>query len=130
MTKIAVLLFSMILFQTIPKATMDRGRTVYEQNCLACHMEDGSGVPNMNPPLKKTQWVLGDKKRLIGVVINGLNDEIVIDGETYHNPMPGLDYLTDQQISDVLTYVRNSFGNKAAPVTPQEVKAFRTSNRK
>lgn len=128
--KTIALFLTMILFQAIPKATMDRGRAVYEQNCLACHMEDGSGVPNLNPPLKKTQWVLGDKKRLIGVVMNGLNEEIVINGETYHNPMPGFDYLNDQQISDVLTYVRNSFGNKASPVTVQEVKAFRASNRK
>jgi mono/diheme cytochrome c family protein len=130
MTKTLAFLATMILFQTIPKATMDRGRTVYEQNCLACHMDDGSGVPNMNPPLKKTQWVLGDKKKLIGVVVNGLNDEIEINGETYHNPMPGMDYLTDLQISDVLTYVRNSFGNKAAPVTPQDVKAYRAANKK
>ena len=130
MTKLMAAMMLLLFFQTVPKAAMDRGRTVYEQNCQACHMDDGSGVPGMNPPLKKTQWVLGDKKRLIGIVMDGFNEEVTIEGETYSNPMPGLDYLSDQQISDVLTYVRNSFGNKAAPVSVQEVKAYRAAARK
>jgi mono/diheme cytochrome c family protein len=79
----------------------------------------------MNPPLIKTSYVLGDKKRLINVVLKGLNEEVEINGEYYDNPMPPQPQLTDQQIADVLTYVRNSFGNKASAVSVAEVKAMR-----
>ena len=109
------------------KAAMARGKTVYENTCLACHQPDGSGVPNMNPPLVKTKWVLGDKKALAKIVLKGLQGgEIEIEGDKFHNPMPPLEsVLSDQEIADVLTYVRNSFGNKASLVTIAEVKALR-----
>ena len=107
------------------KASIDRGKTVYATYCLSCHQLDGSGVPRLNPPLKKTKWVLGDKKKLIGIVLNGMDELIEIDGEEYENVMPAQAFLKDDQIADVLTYVRNSFGNKASVVTPAEVKALR-----
>jgi mono/diheme cytochrome c family protein len=109
------------------KAAIARGKIVYENTCLACHQPDGSGVPNMNPPLVKTKWVLGDKKALTKIVLKGLQGgEIEIDGDKFHNPMPPLEtVLTDQEIADVLTYVRNSFSNKASLVTVAEVKALR-----
>lgn len=110
------------------KAAIARGKTVYDNTCLACHQPDGSGVPNMNPPLVKTKWVLGDKKALTRIVLKGLQGgEIEIEGDKFHNPMPPLEsVLNDQEIADVLTYVRNSFGNKASLVTVAEVKALRT----
>lgn len=106
-------------------AASTRGKEVYTNLCLACHQADGSGVPNLNPPLIKTQWVLGNKNPLIEMVLKGSQGKVEIDGEKFHNTMPALSYLTDQQIADVLTYVRNSFGNKASLVTPAEVKAVR-----
>ena len=107
------------------KMSIERGKKVYTSQCLACHQADGGGVPNMNPPLIKTKWVLGDKKKLITVVLKGMNDPIEIDDEEFHNPMPPHTNLTDQEIADVLTFVRNNFGNKASVVTAAEVKAVR-----
>ena len=107
------------------QASIERGKLVYETHCLACHQENGSGVPGLNPPLVKTKWVLGDKKKLIDVVLKGMDEQIEINGETYNNVMPAQPTLTDQEIADVLTYVRNSFGNKAPAVLPKEVKAQR-----
>jgi mono/diheme cytochrome c family protein len=104
---------------------MARGERVYKNVCLTCHQADGGGVPNMNPPLSKTDYVLGDKKRLIGIVLNGLKGPNEIEGETYRNSMPAQAYLTDLNIADVLTYVRNSFGNKASAIGPDEVHALR-----
>ena len=82
----------------------------------------------MNPPLTATEYVLGDKDRLIGIVLNGMQDPIEINGETYQNIMASHAFLSDQQIADVLTYVRQSFGNNASPVTVEEVATRRTSN--
>ena len=64
----------------------------------------------MNPPLEKTSYVLGSKTKLIRVVLKGLNTHEEIDGESYSNVMAPFNFLTDLQISDVLTYIRNSFG--------------------
>lgn len=113
--------------QTPLKAAMTRGEVVYKKTCLACHQADGLGVPRMNPPLVKTKWILGDKKALAKIVLFGLKGgEIEIDGDEFHNPMPPQDgVLTDQQIADALTYVRNSFGNKASMVTLADMKAAR-----
>ena len=105
------------------------GKSVYAQNCLTCHMADGLGVDGMNPPLAKTDYVLGDKIRLTKVLLNGLQG-VEIDGEKYHGVMPAQATLTDAQIAAVLTYVRNSFGNKASAVTVAEVKAVRVGNKK
>lgn len=104
---------------------MKRGKKVYESYCLTCHQADGTGVPRMNPPLAKTNWVTGDKKRLINVVLKGLNEEIEIDGEYFSNPMPSHAHLNNREIADVLTFVRNSFGNRSGRITLAEVSAER-----
>jgi mono/diheme cytochrome c family protein len=107
------------------KASIERGKKVYESTCLACHQANGSGVPGMNPPLKKTKWVMGDKKTLINVILKGMDQEIEVNDETYSNTMPSFATLSDQEIADVLTYVRNSFGNKASQIKEADVKKLR-----
>lgn len=111
------------------KTSISRGQIVYAKTCLACHMADGSGVPNLNPPLIQTKWVLGSKTVLIHQVLKGSSGKVEIDGDSFRNTMPPQPKLTDQQIADVLTYVRNSFGNKASIVTAAEVKAVRAKNK-
>ncbi|HEY5461638.1 MAG TPA: cytochrome c [Hanamia sp.] len=105
------------------------GKIVFKKYCISCHQADGGGVPNMNPPLIQTSFVLGNKDTLINIVLKGLKN-VTIDDETYNNPMPALGtVLKDQQIADVLTYVRNSFGNKTSGITAQEVKTVRDSSK-
>lgn len=108
-------------------ASKMRGAKVYMQYCLPCHQADGGGVPNMNPPLIKTSYVLGEKVRLIKVVLNGFVQNVDIDGESYSNNMPPHNFLKDQEIADVLTYVRNNFQNKASAVKLAEVKMVRSA---
>ncbi len=79
----------------------------------------------MNPPLVKTSYVTGDKKKLITWVLKGSTENIPIDDKTYSNNMPAQNYLKDDQIADILTYVRNSFGNTASAIVPADVKAIR-----
>jgi mono/diheme cytochrome c family protein len=107
------------------KASVTAGKLVYTRICLSCHQADGGGVQNMNPPLVKTTFVLGNKKKLISIVLNGYSENVEINGDTYTNVMASHSYLKDKEIADVLTYVRNSFGNKASAVTALEVKKIR-----
>lgn len=111
--------------QTGTTASKARGKEVYNRYCLSCHQADGGGVPRMNPPLIATEYVNGNKQRVIGIVLNGLNIPLEINGETYENPMASHAFLKDQQIADVLTYIRSSFGNKSTAITLSEVKAVR-----
>ena len=114
--------------KTVAKPTLTHpGKKVYEEFCLSCHQEDGLGVPGMNPPISKTDWVLGDKARLIKVLLKGLTAPVEINGDTFHNPMPQHAFLTDQQIADVLSYIRSNFGNNTTAVTVTEVKAARAA---
>ncbi|MBX3255123.1 MAG: cytochrome c [Chitinophagaceae bacterium] len=110
-----------------PRDVMERGRAVYDAECSGCHRQDGLGTPQLNPPLVKTKWVLGPKHKLIQIILNGAAGPIEVDGDTYHDPMLPNRYLSDQQVADVLTYVRNSFENKAIAVTPAEVKKVRSA---
>ena len=108
-----------------PGSTL-RGQKIYEQTCLPCHQADAGGVPGMTPPLQKSSYVQGPATKVIGIVLNGLNDGVEIYGETYSNPMPPFGtVLKDQEIADVLTYVRSNFGNKAGPVTVTQVSQIR-----
>lgn len=111
-------------------ASAARGKIVYTNTCLPCHMADGGGVPNMNPPLIQTKYVLGDKAKIISIVLNGFDEEIEINGQHYTNTMPPQVQLSDQQIADVLTFVRSNFGNKASAVTLAEVKKIKASSTK
>lgn len=111
-------------------ASIANGKKVYTQYCVTCHQADGKGVPTMNPPLNNTTYVLGDKIKLIQIVLNGFNEDVQINGQTYSNNMTAHAFMKDQEIADVLTYVRNSFTNKASPISATLVKNVRSMNKK
>jgi mono/diheme cytochrome c family protein len=114
------------LTENMPQeSTAKEGESLYIKYCLACHQKDGSGVPNMFPPLQKSDWVNGDKSKLINVLLKGSKGEIDVNGEQYNQVMPKQDYLTDVQIARILTYIRQNFGNSADAVTPGEVTNLR-----
>jgi mono/diheme cytochrome c family protein len=110
------------------RLSLERGQQVYHDQCLACHQADAGGVQDMNPPLTGTKFVLGDKTTLVQIVLNGMKG-IPVNGDDYHNVMAPHSDLTDRQIADVLTYVRNNFGNKAKAITATEVKAIRAKTK-
>jgi mono/diheme cytochrome c family protein len=120
-----IALLSMTYVSFAQKKKVDLGKKIYTQYCLACHQEDGSGVPNMNPPLRKSDWVNGDKTKLITVVLNGLKDEIEVNGDTFNGIMASHSFLNDKQIADVLTYIRSNFDNTSDAIKPEDVKALR-----
>ena len=74
-----------------------------------------------------TDWVTGDKKRLINVLLNGLEGEIIVNGEAWNGYMPQHSFLNDQQITDILNYIRTNFGNNAAEIDTDEVRSLRSN---
>jgi nitrite reductase (NO-forming) len=106
------------------KASIERGKEVYNSQCITCHMEKGEGLEGAFPPLAKSDYLMADKKRAVKQILEGVSGDMVVNGVTYNGEMPAID-LTDEQVSDVLNYVRNSWGNKGGAVTPTEVKAER-----
>jgi mono/diheme cytochrome c family protein len=103
------------------------GKKVYESVCLACHMRNGSGVPGMHPPLTESEFVNGDPDKLITIILKGLSGKVEIKGEIYNSIMPPQAQLTDQQIADVLTFIRGSFGNNSGEILPEQVKKIRNN---
>ncbi len=102
------------------------GEKIYQTYCGSCHQNNGLGASGRFPPLAGTSWVTGDKDRLIGIVLHGLEGQIEVNGETFDNVMPQHGFLTDEEVANVLTYIRQSFGNKASAVSTEEVKEVRS----
>jgi nitrite reductase (NO-forming) len=103
----------------------ERGKQVYGQTCFVCHQPNGQGVPDQIPPLAKSDLLMADKIGAIRGVVQGRSGEVTVNGKKYSGTMIPLAYLNDQQIADVLTYVRNSWGNSGDGATVAEVQAVR-----
>ena len=129
MIPVSIVCWAIFVSWQTDKEAIERGRKVYNLYCLSCHGADGKGIANLNPPLINTPGVTGNKTKLVQVILKGMDTHEEINGQVYTNTMAPLDYLTDQQIADVLTYTRKSFGNKAAAITPAEVKAIRAKTK-
>jgi mono/diheme cytochrome c family protein len=109
----------------LQQGLLTAGGKVYNRYCGNCHQGNGEGDSQRFPPLAESEWVLGDKKKLIAVVLNGLEGPIQVKGKPYDNVMPQHSFLADTEVADVLTYIRQNFGNKASPVNEDEVAAVR-----
>jgi len=97
------------------------GAQVYNSYCIFCHQRNGKGDGNRFPPLDSSGWVNGDKKVLINVVLNGLNSPITVKGKLYNSVMPQHSFLRDEDIAQVLTYVRQHFNNNSEEITAKDV---------
>jgi len=106
---------------------MKRGLAVYSRTCIACHQPTGKGIPPVFPSIAETPIVVGNPELPIKFILQGLMGPITVGGMTYNSMMPPVAGVNDGDIADVLTYVRQSFGNKANPVTVEQVKAVRAA---
>ena len=109
------------------------GKTIYSKEgyCTTCHQSNGEGLSASGfPPLAGTKWVTGNEDRAIKIVLKGLLGQIDVNGKTYPGQVPMTPFeglLNDKEVAAVLTYVRNSFGNKASAISPEKVKIVRAS---
>ena len=110
------------------RASFVRGKEVYALVCAACHQPHGWGQEGLAPVLRDAEWPLGPEGRAIRIVLHGVRDELAVKGTKWNSNMPAFgEAITDQQIADVLTYLRREWGHLAEPVTEASVKAVRTA---
>lgn len=113
------------------KASIERGKAVYMQTCIACHQPTGLGIPGAFPPLAGTEYTGGDARRMIAMTLKGVNPPLKVKEMSYVVPMPPLPtqfpmLADDGKLADVINFVRNSFGNKDEKgVTPAMIDAVR-----
>lgn len=110
------------------------GQKVYNTVCIACHQPTGQGLPGMFPPLAGSDWVSAPKPdRLIRIVLHGLMGPISINGAPFNTPAPMMPpqgaALNDEQIAQVITHIRSTWGGQSTPVTTDAVSAVRTAEK-
>lgn len=109
------------------------GRKFYLSSCSGCHGNDGGGLNRFAPPLRNSEWVLGDENRLTLIVLHGIEGPLQVAGKRYAEPeilpvMPGHSTLDDGTLAAILTYIRNEWGNQAGPVDRRTVGKVRITN--
>lgn len=106
----------------------ERGKKIYSANCAVCHQPAGNGAAGQGyPPLAGSEWVLGSTKRLGMILLKGLEGPMTVKGAAYGSAVmqPWEKTLSDAKIADVLTYIRQEWGNTAGPVAPEGIAALR-----
>jgi len=111
-------------------ARVEAGAILYNKYCGACHLANGKGDGSRFPSIAGSDWVKGDQKRLIDVVLRGLKGPIEVNGKPFDGIMPPLNYLEDEAIAQILTYVRKEFGDNSPPINSHYVKVGRYYARK
>lgn len=105
----------------------DRGKKIFSANCATCHQASGTGVAGQYPPLAKSEYVNGGTKRLGMILLKGLQGPLTVAGAQYGSAVmqPWEKTLTDAKIADVLTYIRQDWGNTGSPISPEGLAALR-----
>ena len=122
-------LFTLIgpLNRAAAESTPGSGAALFLANCAPCHQTTGLGLPAIFPPLAKSDYLLADRDRSIRIAIQGISGPVVVNGAEYQGVMPAPAPLNDEQIADILTYIRGSWGNDADAVTAAQVKTVRAA---
>lgn len=106
---------------TDPSARIIAGERLYTTYCMGCHQPEGRGMQGTFPPLAKSDYLMTDKSRAIAAVLNGLTGPVEVNGQRYNGVMPPMGHLKDDEIADILSYVRQAWGNGGDAVSAAEV---------
>jgi len=106
------------------------GEARFTGTCSVCHQSTGQGLPGVFPPLAGSDFLMADKQRAIGIVLNGLHGPVTVNGNAFDSVMPPMSQLNDDELANILTFVRNSWGNSGESVSAEEVKKLRDSTQR
>ena len=111
---------------------VDSGKKVFAVRCASCHQANGLGIAGQYPPLAGSKWVTSDPGLITNIILKGLKGEIIVKGETYGTSaavnMAAVP-ISDREIANVTTYVRQAWGNEAPEILESEVSAFRDASK-
>lgn len=117
-----------VVKELTPEQVVAAGKKSFLQTCAACHQASGTGVAGVYPPLAGSEWVTGSEERLVRVLLHGLSGAVEVEGKTYNGAMPAFGKVTgggynwnEEKVSQVLTYIRQEWGNQASPITKDQV---------
>ncbi|WP_373046723.1 copper-containing nitrite reductase [Vulgatibacter sp.] len=111
-------------------AQVAAGKALYAGTCSVCHGPTGAGMEGVFPPLEKSDYLMADKQRSIEIILNGLSGPVKVNGKDFNSVMPPMSQLNDDEVANILTYVRNAFGNSGDAVTPAEVAKIRATTKR
>lgn len=104
-------------------STYSQGQSLYKSKCANCHMEDGTGLAGLIPPLANTDFLLENKDQIACYIRKGLKDPVLVNGDLYtQQVMPAIPSLTDVEITNITNYILTAWGNKGEIMTLDEVK--------
>ncbi|HMB55935.1 MAG TPA: copper-containing nitrite reductase [Arenimonas sp.] len=103
------------------------GGALFNGTCSVCHQPTGTGIPNVFPPLAKSDFLAADTHRALGIVLNGFSGPVTVNGNNFNSVMPPMSQLNDDEVANILTFVLNSWGNKGGRVSAADVARVRAS---
>lgn len=106
------------------------GKALYTGNCASCHQATGKGLPGVFPPLDGSEWVQGEPRVLVNILLHGITGEIEVAGTTYKGMMPSFKQLGDAELAAIASTIRSEWSNKAAAITPEQFAAERKDTRR
>jgi nitrite reductase (NO-forming)/hydroxylamine reductase len=110
----------------VSAAELQKGRELFLQNCSACHQPEGQGLPGAFPPLAQSDFIAANPARaVLETTVKGRQGKLVVNGKEFDNVMPAMSYLSDVDLSRIINYVLNSWGNPGGRVTARQVADFR-----
>lgn len=104
------------------------GQALFNGTCSVCHQANGEGLPNVFPPLAKSDLIAADPKRPIRILLQGLTGKVTVNGKDYNSVMPPMSQLNDDEVANILTFVLNSWGNPGGRISAGEVSKARAAN--
>jgi len=129
----SILIISLLFLTDIASAqdfslpsSIKRGKTIYSNLCASCHMANGAGIPGVYSPLTGVDSLVNNKSRLAKSILQGVQGPVKIKGVEYKGNMRSFT-LTDQEVSDLLNYIRNSWGNEGKAILPNEIQSLLSS---
>jgi len=104
------------------------GKQLFTGTCSVCHQANGEGLPNVFPPLAKSDLIAADPKRVVEIMLHGLSGKVKVNGTEYDSVMPPMNQLTDDEVANIGTFVLNSWGNPGGQITKEQAATVRAAN--
>jgi nitrite reductase (NO-forming) len=106
------------------------GGVLFKGTCSTCHQVTGEGIPNVFPPLAKSEYLMSNPQRAIGIVVNGLTGPVTVNGANFNSVMPPMSQLNDDEVANILTFALNSWGNSDGVITAKQVADVRAKTKR